>query len=166
MDSIDFRKAYDNVTLSQITETLKMFMQHITLTMTGWKISLFFNNKFFGLYCHEMNIFVGYILSHYCCHCFNPSQWFQDQVGFGFKFQGKDPELNHLLFMDNLKFFAKSENETDWRVQTVRVCSRGIRMQFGISKCAVVKLLRGKRETFTSIELLDRNKIFDPDENK
>ncbi|XP_014781114.1 uncharacterized protein LOC106876884 [Octopus bimaculoides] len=56
------------------------------------------------------------------------------------------PHLSHLLFMDDLKLFAKTEPEKERLVETVRMCSKDIGMEFGISKCEVLTLERGKRE--------------------
>ena len=42
--------------------------------------------------------------------------------------------INHLLFMDDLKLFAKNEKEIDSLVQTVRIFSDDIGMKFGLEK--------------------------------
>ena len=64
-------------------------------------------------------------------------------MGDGYKL-GKDRgKINHLLFMDDLKLYAKNEKELDTLVQTVRIFSEDIGMEFGIQKCAMVKLIRG-----------------------
>ena len=51
---------------------------------------------------------------------------------------------NHLLFMDDLKLYGKNENQIDTLVNTVRVFSDDIRMEFGISKFAILIVKRGK----------------------
>ena len=55
--------------------------------------------------------------------------------------------------MDDLKLFGKSENEIDSLVKTVQQCSTDIGMEFGVSKCAVVNLKRGKRVGARGIKL-------------
>ena len=40
--------------------------------------------------------------------------------------------MNHMLLMDDLKLIAKSKNQIDFRLQTVRICSEDIVMQFRI----------------------------------
>ena len=52
--------------------------------------------------------------------------------------------INNLLYMDDLKLYGKNEKETDTLINTVRVFSDDIRMQFGISKCAILIMIRGK----------------------
>ena len=43
--------------------------------------------------------------------------------------------INHLLFMDDLKFFVKNEKEIDSLVQTVRIFSDDISMKVGEEMC-------------------------------
>ena len=56
----------------------------------------------------------------------------------------QNQKLNHLLFMDDLKLYAKSERELDSIIQAVRIVSDNIGMVFGLDKCAVLFLKRGK----------------------
>ena len=46
--------------------------------------------------------------------------------------------INQLLYMDDLKLYGKNEKQIDILINTVRVFSDDIRMQFGISKCAIL----------------------------
>ena len=56
----------------------------------------------------------------------------------------QNQKLNHLLFMDDLKLYAKSEKELNSLIQTVRMFSDDVGMVFGLEKCAVLVLKRGK----------------------
>ena len=48
---------------------------------------------------------------------------------------GGDPgSLRHLLFMDDLKLYGKDERQLDSLVDTVRVFSTNIGMEFGLKK--------------------------------
>ena len=47
--------------------------------------------------------------------------------------------INHLLFMDDLKLYGKNEREIESLVQTVRIYSEYIAVEFGIQKCAFIK---------------------------
>ena len=47
-------------------------------------------------------------------------------------------KINHLLFMDDLKLFAKNEYQIDNLVNTVRTFSEDIKMEFGLPKCRVL----------------------------
>ena len=58
---------------------------------------------------------------------------------------GKDRNnLNNLLFMDDLKLYSHKVEKLDTIVQTVRLISKDIGMEFGISKCAMIEIKRGK----------------------
>ena len=64
-------------------------------------------------------------------------------------------KVNHLLFMDDLKLFGKSEDQIDSLVQTAQLCSEDIRMEFGLKSCGVLLMKRGKKVRFDSNTLLD-----------
>ena len=46
--------------------------------------------------------------------------------------------------MDDLKLFAKNEDQIDNLVNTVRIFSEDIKMEFGLPKCGVLIMKRGK----------------------
>ena len=46
--------------------------------------------------------------------------------------------------MDNLKLIAKSEEELQKQIQTVKTFSDDIHMEFGLEKCAKITFKRGK----------------------
>ena len=70
-----------------------------------------------------------------------------------YEFSESKEKINHLLFMDHLKLY--SEKGLDSLVQTVRVFSEDIGMEFGIEKCAMLVLEKGKIEKSVGIELPD-----------
>ena len=53
---------------------------------------------------------------------------------------GHEFQINHLLFMDDLKLFGKSYEQIDSLVQTVHTFSIDIGMEFRIKKCRVLVL--------------------------
>ena len=57
--------------------------------------------------------------------------------------------------MDDLKLYSRSEKGFDSLVQTVRVFSEDIGMQFGIEKCAMLVMEKGKIVKSVRIELPD-----------
>ena len=65
----------------------------------------------------------------------------------------KEFELNHLLFMDCLKLFGKNDDQIDSLVQTVFTFSEDIGMEFGLKRCGVVILKKGKLVKFDGIHL-------------
>ena len=57
--------------------------------------------------------------------------------------------------MVDLKLYSRSETELDSLVQTVRVFSEDIGMEFGIEKCAMLVMEKGKIVKAAGIELPD-----------
>ena len=53
-------------------------------------------------------------------------------------------KLNHLLCMNDLKLLATSDEQIDALVRTVHVFSTDIGMEFGIKKCGILTMKRGK----------------------
>ena len=52
--------------------------------------------------------------------------------------------INHLLFLDDLKLYSKSERALDPNIQTVKIFIKDIRMQFAIGKCVMLVMKNGK----------------------
>ena len=61
-----------------------------------------------------------------------------------YEFSKSKENINHLLLMDDLKLYSRSEKRLDSSVQTVRVFSEDIGMEFGIGKCAMLVMEKGK----------------------
>ena len=61
--------------------------------------------------------------------------------------------------MDDLKLYGKSLEELDSLVQTVRIDSKDIGMEFGIEKCAMIEMKRGKTIYSEVIQLPSGEKI-------
>ena len=72
-----------------------------------------------------------------------------------YQFSSTKEKINHLLFMDDLKLYAKNEKGLDSLVQTVRIFSKDIGMEFGIDKCGKLVLKRGKIRKLDGISLPD-----------
>ena len=52
--------------------------------------------------------------------------------------------INHVLFMDNLKLCAKSEDQLKSLINTVRIFPDDITLDFGLSKCDLLIMKIGK----------------------
>lgn len=72
-----------------------------------------------------------------------------------YEFSASKEKINHLLFMDDLKLYSRKEERLDSLVQTVRIFSEDIGMEFGIEKCAMLVLDKGKIVKSVGIELPD-----------
>ena len=49
-----------------------------------------------------------------------------------YEFSERKEKINHLIFMDDLKLYSRSEKGLDTFVKIVRVFSEDIRMEFGV----------------------------------
>ena len=72
-----------------------------------------------------------------------------------YEFSESKRKINHLLSMDDLKLYGRSEKGLDSLARTVRVFSEDIGMEFGIGKCAMLVMEKGKIEKSVGIELPD-----------
>ena len=77
----------------------------------------------------------------------------QTKASYELKKGGK--KINHLLFMDDLKLFAKIEDQIDSLVNTVRIFSEDIKMEFVLPKCGVLIMKGGKVVKSEGISMLD-----------
>ena len=58
------------------------------------------------------------------------------QTGLGYQTSMSAAKLSHLLYMDDLRLYGKSSNELESLLNTVRIFSTDISMEFGLEKCA------------------------------
>ena len=72
-----------------------------------------------------------------------------------YEFSQSKKKINHLLFMDDLKLYSRNEKGLDSLAQIVFVFSENIGMEFGIEKCAVLVMEKGKIVKSVGIELPD-----------
>ena len=72
-----------------------------------------------------------------------------------YEFSESKEMINHLLFMDDLKLYSRREKGLYSLVQTVRVFSEDIEMEFGIERCAMLVIEKGKIVKSVGIESPD-----------
>ena len=87
--------------------------------------------------------------------CMVPLSFVLKRSNDGYEWFGSGSKINHLLFMDDLKLFGKSYDQIDSLVKTVHTFSTDIGMEFGIKKCGMVVLKRGKNAKMEGIVLPD-----------
>ncbi|KAF7224300.1 putative LOC107388682-like protein [Nothobranchius furzeri] len=69
----------------------------------------------------------------------------------GYEVQGK--KIKHLLYMDDMKTYAKNDNQQEGLWQIVKLFSDDICMQFGLDKCAKATFKKGKLTSTSNIQL-------------
>ena len=62
----------------------------------------------------------------------------------GYKLSKSQEKINHLMYMDDIKLFAKNEKEFETIIHTVRIYSQDIGIEFDIKMCHDSN---GKRKT-------------------
>ena len=159
---IDYRKAYDLVPHSWVNECIEMFgtpenlRKFLQKSMQQWRLSLTANGEDLEEVNVKREIFQGDNLSPLLFVLSMVSlSLILKKVNACYKWGKKEYKLNNLLFMDDLKLYAKSEEHTNRLVRTVYVFSTDIDMEFGIKKCGILTLKRGKIVKSEGIKLPD-----------
>jgi len=78
------------------------------------------------------------------CICLIPLTEQLNWLNTGYEERTTKTKISHLLYMDDLKQIAKSEDELQKQIQTVKSFSDDIHMEFGLEKCAKNAFKRGK----------------------
>ena len=113
--------------------------------MDQWKLSLTSNGENLGEVDVKRGIFQGNSLSPLLLVLsMVPLSLILRKLNASYEWGKKEYKLNHLLFMDDLKLFSKSEEQMDTLVRTVYVFSTDIGMEFGMKKCRILTMKRGK----------------------
>ena len=81
-----------------------------------------------------------------------------NSTNYGYVLQKETP-INHLLIMDDLKLYGKTERELQSLVHTVRIISKDIGMEFGMDKCSTVRIKKGKICDMEDIETADGQRM-------
>ena len=136
-----------------IVENLRTFLQK---SMQQWRLSLTANGEDLGEVNVKRGIFQGDSLSPLIfVLTMVPLSLTLKKVNACYKWGKKEYKLNHLLFMDDLKLYPKSEEQTNMLVRTVYVFSTDNGMEFGIKKCGILTMKRGKIVESERIKLPD-----------
>ena len=162
---IDYKKAYDMVPHSWILESLELanmaddVINFITRSMRNWNVDLTSCGEFLGKVNIRRGIFQGDSLSPLLfVISMIPLTEILRNVPTGYTLKC-GLKLNHLLFMDDLKIYGKSEREINGLVSTVEIFSNNIGMEFGAKKCGTLILKRGNVVTREGLELPSGDKI-------
>ena len=84
----------------------------------------------------------------------------------GYKLSRLQEKINHLMYMDDIKLFAKNEKVLETLIQAVRIYSQDIGMEFGIEKCAMLVMKSGKRHMTDVMELPKQDRTRTLEENE
>ena len=163
---IDYKKAYDMVPQSWILHCLKMYkishevINFIKQTMKTWRADLTAGERSIAETRIQRGIFQGdapspllFIIT------MMPLNHILRKCAAGYKLSTSQEKINHLMYMDDIKLFAKKERELETLIHTVRIYSQDIGMEFGIEKCATVVMKSGNRHMTDGMELTSHDRI-------
>ena len=141
----NYKKAYDMVPHSPIIECLDLFgvaesiKSFLVNSMDKWKVMLFSGNSELSEVEIKRGIFQGDSLSPLVfVLALIPLSLILRKAKAAYEFSESKEKINHLLFMDDLKLYSRSEKGLDSLVQTVCFFSEDKGMEFGIEKCAML----------------------------
>jgi hypothetical protein len=106
----------------------------------------------------QCGIFQGDSLSPLLfCICLLPLTEQLNKLNIGYEEHTTKTKISHLLYMDDLKLIAKSQEELQKQIQIFKTFSDDIYMHFGLEKCAKITIKRGKL-THSQNLVIDINK--------
>ena len=169
---IDYRKAYDIVPYSCVKECLDLFgvaeniKTLLVNSMEKPRVMLCAGNSELGEVDIKRGIFPGDSLSPIVFPlaltplslilrkakaanivfplALTPLSLILRKAKAAYEFSGSRNKIIHLLFMDDLKLYSRNEKELDSLVQTIYIFSKDIEMEFGIEKCTMLVIEKGK----------------------
>lgn len=151
---IDYRKAFDSVPHSWIERTLKIYhidtdvVHFLVKAMKQWRTRIIIRSNENYIETQEINIntgiFQGDALSPLLfCMALIPLSHELQEAPQGYKLP-EDQKLEHLLYMDDLKLYARDYRELQQLIQIVKNFSLDVNMDLGLEKCGKTMFNRGK----------------------
>ena len=149
----------------ELTGTAQNIRSLLKNSMPKWKTLLTSEGEILGEVNIKRGIYQGDSLSPLLFVIIMiPLSMILHKVKAGYKMSKTSKVINHLLFMDDLKLYASNKDQLDSLVNTVKLFSEDIKMSFGLSKCAVLELKRGRKIASTGIDI-GGEKISEADPN-
>ena len=134
----------------------KNIISTISNSMVNWKTVLTSGGAVLGQVDIKRGIFQGDSLSPLLFIVIMlPLTLVLRKMRAGYRLAKDMTPINHLLFMDDLKFYGANKDQLDSLIQVVRIFSQDIKMSFGLEKCAVLEIRRGRQVDSSGIDLPD-----------
>ncbi|CAK1584157.1 unnamed protein product [Parnassius mnemosyne] len=163
---VDYKKAYDSVPHSWLKRVLEIYKiddkicKFLSKLMGQWNTILNLPGKWQSSSIDSINIkrgiFQGDSLSPtWFCLALNPLSTVIEESGLGFRFRKENSPISHLLYMDDLKLFTSKESDLLLLLKLTHNFNNDIRMEFGIDKCAVINVNRGKIKDCNNFAITD-----------
>ena len=84
----------------------------------------------------------------------------------GYKLCRSQEMITLLMYMDDIKLFAKNQKELETLIHAFRIYIQYIGMEFSIEKCAMLVMKSGKQHMTDGMELPNQDKIWTLPENE
>lgn len=127
-----------------------MLVEFLRNIMTKWstKISLPAGNVETEAISIKCGIFQGDSLSAlWFCLAMNPLSNMLNNTTYGFQLKNKGRnvlKISHLAYIDDFKLYTSSTQQLQNMLHSVKIFSDDIKMSFGLDKCRVINIQRGK----------------------
>ena len=153
---IDYKKAYDSVPHSWLMEVMRLYKVDATLCsflescMSQWMTVLNHpgiseSSELTEPIGIRRGIFQGDSLSPlWFCLALNPLSTLLMDSKLGFRLRRGGELISHLLYMDDLKLYASKRSDLVSLLKITQNFSKDIGMEFGVDKCAVINVERGR----------------------
>ena len=146
---IDCKKVYNMVLQSWIINKMYKISHEVTNfieeTMKTWRVELTAGGRSLAETKIQRGIFLGDAVSSLLfIIAMMPLNHILRKYTAGYKLSSSQEKINHLMYMDDIKLFAKNEKELETLIYPVRIYSQGIGMKFGREKCAMLVMKSGK----------------------
>ena len=136
-----------------VADNIKRLMRE---SMESWKTQLTTCGKDLGEVSIRRGIFHGYSLSPLLfVIAMLPLSSVLNESAAGHQLSKKEGRITHLLFMDDLKLYGRHEKKINSLVHSVRLFCSDIGIDFGIEKCAMMVMKKGKLVSSEGIRLPD-----------
>ncbi|XP_050679442.1 uncharacterized protein LOC126975555 [Leptidea sinapis] len=145
---IDYKKAFDSIPHSWLIKILQIYkinpkiINFLHDIMSRWKTTLYLNTNQNTITTREIairkGIYQGDSLSPlWFCLALNPlSHLLRDcRAGYRLKHDIQETIVSHLIYMDDIKLYGKTEMEMKKLIDTTAQFSKDINMEFGLDKC-------------------------------
>ena len=154
---IDYQKAYDSVPHTWLIRALEIYKVHPTVVkflghlMQSWRTEIYLMTDEQTITTPEIRIkrgiFQGDALSPlWFCLALNPLSSVLKRQGNGYCLKSEETEyiVSHLLYMDDIKLFAPTQNLLKGLIREVELFSSDINMTFGLDKCKIINISRNR----------------------
>ena len=152
---VDYKKAYDSIPHSWLMKMFNLYKidkitsKFITELMPTWCTKTYLHHAKGTISTDDIKyrrgIFQGDTLSPLLfCLCLVPITNILKRAGYGYKIG--DKKVSNLLYIDDLKIYAKDDIQMERCKALIQEFSDDITMEFGIEKCAVIHMKKGKVE--------------------